>query len=190
MCWDSILAYFTHRIVLTLSILVKSGQVIGSFVQSLLNCNISLENCPRFCQGEWFVPMIALFQNDSPRRDREGTSSFRSSRRQPISWPVFFRRDCDQEFFSVQAVLRTALCSPPPAIDEQLGSSSGGEGITNPQLAMVGSHRARACLLVGHLVESGAPGWEETKASMVPPPRHLMEASTEDGTYDLGRGSR
>lgn len=57
----------------------------------------------------------------------------------------------------------------------------------------LGGRRAAACLLMGHLVESGVPGWEETKAAMIPPPGDLVEAAEalpeSRGAYGLPEGS-
>ena len=101
----------------------------------------------------------------------------------------------------MQGALRTALCSPPVLDDHQRSTSSCFSSAANSTgdtadlvSATSGCHRAHACLLVGHLVESGAPGWEETKASMVPPPRELLEAAEacmvrKEGAYDQSRDS-
>lgn len=92
--------------------------------------------------------------------------------------------------------LRQALCTPPPpgaqgdgpqGVGQQGGGpqgDDGGSGGAKALLAGLGGRRAAACLLVGHLVESGVPGWEETKAAMIPPPGDLVEAAealTESG---------
>lgn len=64
----------------------------------------------------------------------------------------------------VQRALRVALCTPPDS-----SNSSDRVGLS--------TRRADACLLVGHLVEIGVPGWMETRAVMNPPPPHLVEAA-------------
>lgn len=89
----------------------------------------------------------------------------------------------------MQRALRLALCTPPSR-----AVSGGDDEGTKHSLAELGARRASACLLVGHLVESGVPGWEETKAAMIPPPRHLIEAAEtpvrEEGASGLQCDSR
>lgn len=85
--------------------------------------------------------------------------------------------DCEHELLAVHRALRLALCTPPPP--GRQGDGPGDHGSAKallPGLGLAG-RRAAACLLVGHLVESGVPGWEETKAAMVPPPDDLVEAA-------------
>lgn len=89
-----------------------------------------------------------------------------------------------------------ALCTPPPhgALGNPL-PFDGGSGGAKALPAGLGGRRAAACLLVGHLVENGVPGWEETKAAMVPPPGDLLEAAEapfpaeSGGAYGLHNGS-
>lgn len=85
----------------------------------------------------------------------------------------------------MQAALRRTLCAAPapPGQDSgpvaANGGTSGG-GIatpTTPLSAGLGARKAPACLLAGYLVESGVPGWEDTKAAMIPPPHQLLEAA-------------
>ena len=89
--------------------------------------------------------------------------------------------------------LRLALCTPPPPGPQ--GDNPHGHGSAKALLPGLGlgGRRAAACLLVGHLVESGVPGWEETKAAMVPPPGDLVEAAEtfpeSRGAYGLPEGS-
>lgn len=54
----------------------------------------------------------------------------------------------------------------------------------------LGNRRADACLLMGHLVELGVPGWKEAKAAMNPPPHALIEAAEPPAGKDNGRNSR
>lgn len=61
-------------------------------------------------------------------------------------------------------------------------------------LTRVSAGRATACLLLGHIVEIGVPGWEETKAGMIPPPLELAEAAeasvADNSAKSLPSGSR
>lgn len=86
----------------------------------------------------------------------------------------------------MQTDLRRALCTAPapPGRDRgpvvaNSGIDGGGtpEPAPTPLSARLGARKAPACLLAGYLVESGVPGWEDTKAAMIPPPRQLLEAA-------------
>lgn len=66
-----------------------------------------------------------------------------------------------------------ALCTQPGAAVVD-GSSDDDGNVIPPGL---GSRRADACLLMGHFVELGAPGWAEAKAAMDPPPPQLVAAA-------------
>ncbi|CAM9873686.1 unnamed protein product [Ectocarpus fasciculatus] len=80
---------------------------------------------------------------------------------------------CGNELQVVQHVLRTALCTAPASPGQPLG------GIPTTLPAGSGDRKVPACLLVGFLVESGVPGWDETKAAMTPPPPQLLVAAEE-----------
>ncbi|CAB1117932.1 unnamed protein product [Ectocarpus sp. CCAP 1310/34] len=80
---------------------------------------------------------------------------------------------CGNELQVVQRVLRTALCTAPASPGQPLG------GIPTTLPAGSGDRKVAACLLVGFLVESGVPGWDETKAAMTPPPPQLLVAAKE-----------
>lgn len=85
----------------------------------------------------------------------------------------------------MQAALRRALCTSPtppgqdsaPAAATDNGISGGGAPTSTPLSAGLRARKAPACLLAGYLVESGVPGWEDTKAAMIPPPHQLLEAA-------------
>lgn len=84
--------------------------------------------------------------------------------------------DCTHELFAVQCALRLALCTP-PAPSRRHGRCKRDSETPSSLLTEPVSHRAHAALLIGHLVEIGAPGWRETKAIMVPPLPQLMQAA-------------
>lgn len=91
---------------------------------------------------------------------------------------------CDGELLAVQTALRRALCTAPAPPGEgggpaaAVGNVIGGKTPTPiPLSAGLGARKAPACLLAGFLVEGGAPGWEDTKAAMIPPPHQLLEAA-------------
>lgn len=86
------------------------------------------------------------------------------------------RSDCTHELFAVQCALRLALCTP-SAPGRRHGRCKRGSGTSSSLLTGLGTRRAHATLLIGHLVEIGAPGWRETKAIMVPPFPQLMQAA-------------
>ncbi|CBN78757.1 expressed unknown protein [Ectocarpus siliculosus] len=73
--------------------------------------------------------------------------------------------------------------SPPRSAGLKCGEASGagavGAGIPTTLPAGSGDRKVAACLLVGFLVESGVPGWDETKAAMTPPPPQLLVAAEE-----------
>lgn len=94
----------------------------------------------------------------------------------------------------MQAALRRALCTAPApagqdgnpvagATDGGTSSSDGGTPTPTPTptplSAGLGARKAPACQLAGFLVETGVPGWEDTKAAMIPPPHQLLEAAEE-----------
>lgn len=93
----------------------------------------------------------------------------------------------------MQTALRRALCTAlaPPGQDGRPvaatnGSGISGRGVSPPtptplSAGLGGARKAPACLLVGYLVESGVPGWEDTKAAMIPPPHQLLEAAAAEG---------
>eukprot|EP00903_Cladosiphon_okamuranus_P018376 g16903.t2 len=93
----------------------------------------------------------------------------------------------DNELRAVQTTLRRALCTAPapprqdsaPAAATDNVVSGGGAPTPRPipLSAGLGARKAPACLLAGYLVESGVPGWEDTKAAMIPPPHQLLEAA-------------
>lgn len=84
----------------------------------------------------------------------------------------------------MQRSLRRALCTARAPVGQDGGSVSADGGIgsgiggaATPLLAGLGIRKAPACKLVGYLVEKGVPGWEDTKAAMIPPPPQLLEAA-------------
>ena len=93
----------------------------------------------------------------------------------------------------MQAALRRALCTAPapagqdgnPGAAATDSGTRGDVGATTPTPTPsplptgLGARKAPACLLAGFLVESGVPGWEDTKAAMIPPPHQLLEAAEE-----------
>ena len=93
--------------------------------------------------------------------------------------------ECDNELVTVQRALRRALCTAPVPLGQghgaaatSVGGGGGGmESAPGPLSAGLGPRKAPACLLAGYLVESGVPGWEDTKAAMIPPPHELLEAA-------------
>ncbi|CAM9799813.1 unnamed protein product, partial [Ectocarpus sp. 13 AM-2016] len=87
--------------------------------------------------------------------------------------PATLSSGCGNELQVVQRVLRTALCTAPASPGQPLG------GIPTTLPAGSGDRKVAACLLVGFLVESGVPGWDETKAAMTPPPPQLLVAAEE-----------
>lgn len=94
-----------------------------------------------------------------------------------------YYRNCTHELLAVQRALRVALCTQ--------GSAEGDEGdATHPLPPGLGSRRADACLLMGHLVELGVPGWVEAKAAMNPPPRPLIEVAELPLGRESDRSSR
>eukprot|EP00752_Nemacystus_decipiens_P015153 g13499.t1 len=109
---------------------------------------------------------------------------------------------CDDELRAMQAALRRALCTAPRPAGQDSGPAAAaadsdprdrGGPISTPLSAGLGARKAPACLLAGFLVESGVPGWEDTKAAMTPPPHQLLEAAEEDpvsGAPLLGQQQR
>ncbi|CAM9243868.1 unnamed protein product, partial [Hapterophycus canaliculatus] len=100
------------------------------------------------------------------------------------------QRGCNNELRVVLRTLRLGLCTASIPAGGTAGSRTADTDASSSEKATlssagVGARKAPACLLVGYLVESGVPGWEETKAAMVPPPPQLLEAaegqSTEEG---------
>ena len=85
----------------------------------------------------------------------------------------------------MQTALRRALCAAPaptgqdnaPAAVTDNGVKGVGTTTLTPLSAGLGGRKAPACLLAGYLVEIGVPGWEDTKAAMIPPPHQLLEAA-------------
>lgn len=84
----------------------------------------------------------------------------------------------------MQRALRVALCTQGSAEADDEGDA------THPLPPGLDSRRADACLLMGHLVELGVPGWVEAKAAMNPPPRPLIEAAESPLGKENDRNSR
>ncbi|CAM9249185.1 unnamed protein product, partial [Sphacelaria rigidula] len=95
------------------------------------------------------------------------------------------RGNCAHDLLAVQRALRVALCTQPGSVGVDMEDNSAAS--LPPGL---GNRRADACLLMGHLVELGVPGWKEAKAAMNPPPHALIEAAEPPAGKDNGRNSR
>lgn len=93
--------------------------------------------------------------------------------------------NCARDLLAVQRALRVALCTQPGSVGGDIEDNSAAS--LPPGL---GNRRADACLLMGHLVELGVPGWKEAKAAMNPPPHPLVEAAEPPAGKDNGQNSR
>lgn len=88
---------------------------------------------------------------------------------------LLVRSDCNGELRRIQRTLTRGIIALHPGREESLdGRHSIAKALPDEMEAL----KASACLLLGNLVESGAPGHTESKAAMSCPPHYLLESAT------------